>query len=80
MIKTAVLVDGAFFLKRYNHLAWRDPQWEPKQVADNLYHVCRLHLYPRKKRTEDDRRKLLTETDPNIDGLRSVIRPKLRDS
>ena len=63
MIKTAVLVDGAFFLKRYKYLAWRYPQWEPEKVANNLCTVCRLHLYPR---PEDDRRKLLTETDSDV--------------
>ena len=43
MIKTAVLVDGAFFLKRYRVLYKKDNR-NPEKVANDLYTICRKHL------------------------------------
>ena len=43
MIKTAILVDGAFFLKRYRTLYKKDNR-NPEKVANNLYAICHKHL------------------------------------
>lgn len=40
----AILIDGGFFLKRYNQLYNNGKQHSPKEVADNLYNQCHKHL------------------------------------
>ena len=43
MFKTAVLIDGAFFLKRYKTL-YKASNHSPEKVATNLYTICHKHL------------------------------------
>ena len=46
MIRTAILVDGAFFLKRYPTLFHdTDHQHSAQQVANNLHSICSRHLF-----------------------------------
>jgi len=47
MVKTAILVDGAFFLKRYRKLYKKDNRNHEK-VAHDLYTVCYRHLTNKK--------------------------------
>ena len=42
MTPTAVLVDGAYFLKRYPHTY--GPRHPPEQIAKNLFTMCISHL------------------------------------
>ncbi len=42
MVRTAVLVDGGFFLKRY--FRYNEKTNSPKIVADFLYKICESHL------------------------------------
>ncbi len=44
---TAILVDGAFFLRRYRSLCGSQ---SPAEVARGLYRMCRAHLRPRSAR------------------------------
>ena len=44
MIKTAILVDGAFFLKRYRTIYKKKDNRNPEKVANNLYTICHKHL------------------------------------
>lgn len=50
MVKTAILVDGAFFLKRYKFLSLGSN--DPEKVADNLYIICHKHLTNQKQKAE----------------------------
>ena len=50
MIKTAILVDGAFFLKRYKFLSLGSD--DPEKVADDLYIICHKHLTNQKQKAE----------------------------
>ena len=43
MITTAILVDGAFFIKRYRTLYKKDNR-NLEKVANNLYTICHKHL------------------------------------
>lgn len=43
-VSIAILVDGGFFLKRYNQLYEKGKQHSAKEVADNLYSLCMEHL------------------------------------
>ena len=47
MIKTAILVDGAFFLKRYRVL-YKKNNRNPEKVASDLYTICHKHLINKK--------------------------------
>ncbi len=49
MTKTAVLVDGAFFLRRYKKIAQSTQPLAPQAVADALFAMCVAHLKPRQK-------------------------------
>lgn len=40
----AILVDGAFFLKRYRKLYYKSKSHSPKEVAKNFYTMCHKHL------------------------------------
>lgn len=50
----AILVDGAFFLKRYFKLNGKDKSKTPEKVADDLYKLCVLHLKWKNKKLEDN--------------------------
>ena len=43
MVKTAILIDGSFFLKRYRKIYKKDFR-NPERVANNLYTICHKHL------------------------------------
>lgn len=43
-VSVAILVDGGFFLKRYNQLYEKGKQHSAKEVANNLYTLCHGHL------------------------------------
>lgn len=43
-VSVAILVDGGFFLKRYNQLYEKGKQHPANEVADNLYSLCMGHL------------------------------------
>ena len=43
-IKIAVMIDGGFFVKRYNHNWNKNRQHTPKEVADNLYTIAHSHI------------------------------------
>ena len=43
-VSVAILIDGGFFLKRYNQLYSKGKQHKPKEVADTLYSLCMDHL------------------------------------
>ena len=47
MIKTTILVDGAFFLKRYRVL-YKKNNRDPEKVANDLYTICHKHLISKK--------------------------------
>lgn len=45
--KTAILVDGAFFVKRYRALSWNKPDFDPynaKETMKTLYGMVKDHL------------------------------------
>ena len=44
MVKTAILIDGAFFLKRYRKIDKSKDSRNPETVANNLYTMCHRHL------------------------------------
>ncbi len=44
LMKTAVLVDGGFFLKRYKAVKGFEPSDPPELVAKNLYAYCIRHI------------------------------------
>lgn len=46
MTKTAILVDGAFFLKIYRKYYSGDNARDPEKVATDLYTMCHKHLNP----------------------------------
>lgn len=43
-VSVAILVDGGFFLKRYNQLYEKGKQHSAQEVANNLYTLCHNHL------------------------------------
>ena len=43
-VKIAVLVDGGFFIKRFNHLYNKDKTMTGEQVADCLYNMAMNHV------------------------------------
>ena len=43
-VSVAILVDGGFFLKRYNQLYEKGKQHSPQEVAGNLHTLCHNHL------------------------------------
>lgn len=43
MVKTAILIDGAFFLKRYRAL-YKKNNRDPEKVANDLYTISHKHL------------------------------------
>lgn len=47
LMKTAILVDGGFFIKRYRYLAGTDHS--PSKVAKDLHEICLQHLQSRNK-------------------------------
>jgi len=47
MKKTAILVDGAFFLRRYRNII-KDTSPDPVKTANALWTMCMLHLYKEK--------------------------------
>jgi len=44
MTKTAILVDGAFFLKRYPRVYKKTGPLDPEVVASDLFAMCKKHL------------------------------------
>jgi uncharacterized LabA/DUF88 family protein len=54
MTKTAILVDGAFFLKLYPKFFLDGKNHSPQQVADNLYAICHRHLYSKHNKIRDE--------------------------
>ena len=58
MITTAILIDGAFFLKRYRKLYKGGINHEPKIVASNLYTICHKHLTSKKKPDHNEQQDL----------------------
>jgi len=48
-MKTAILVDGGFFIKRYRAIYGRDQTTDPKLVAKSLYAMCMRHLQNRQQ-------------------------------
>jgi uncharacterized LabA/DUF88 family protein len=52
LIKTAILVDGAFFLKRYSALYSNGKTHSAEDVANNLYTLCLSHLQDDAKKFE----------------------------
>lgn len=51
-MKTAILVDGAFFLKRYKSIK-KIPSLDPKRTAEDLWKMCIYHLKQPKGVTRD---------------------------
>ena len=43
MIKSAILIDGAFFLKRYRKIHKKESR-NPEKIANDLYTICHKHL------------------------------------
>ncbi len=43
-IKVAVLIDGGFFIKRFNAQYNRDRSMSPDEVADHLYTMAHCHV------------------------------------
>ena len=43
-VSVAILIDGGFFLKRYNQLYKDGKQHSPRDVANNLHSLCHAHL------------------------------------
>nr|WP_314523808.1 NYN domain-containing protein [uncultured Acinetobacter sp.] len=56
MSRTAILIDGAFFLKRYKSIYTKPEDQTPEAAAKNLYTMCLSHLkegrFPRKNEPE----------------------------
>lgn len=44
MSRTAILIDGAFFLRRYKNIYTKPEEQSPEAVAKNLYTMCLSHL------------------------------------
>ncbi len=59
MTKTAILVDGAFFLKLYPKLFQDGKNHTPQEVADNLYEICQQHLLSKNKKIRDELYRIL---------------------
>jgi uncharacterized LabA/DUF88 family protein len=59
MTRTAILVDGAFFLKLYSRLFSNGKSHSPKQVADNLYSICKKHLESKENKINDNLYRIL---------------------
>lgn len=59
MTKTAILVDGAFFLRRYHAIYKNDIDKTPEAAAYNLYQMCIRHL------TEGNNRRNGEDRNPN---------------
>lgn len=47
-VKTAILIDGGFFLKRYAKLFTNGNKHNPATIAENMYHMAMRHLNQRK--------------------------------
>lgn len=43
-IKVAVMIDGGFFIKRYNHNWNKERSHTPQEVVDNLYTLAHNHI------------------------------------
>lgn len=43
-IKVAILIDGGFFIKRYNILYNKDKTKTPKEIVDDLYTIAHAHV------------------------------------
>ena len=43
-VRIAVLIDGGFFLKRYNQLYNKDKSIIAQQVADDIYTIAHSHV------------------------------------
>jgi uncharacterized LabA/DUF88 family protein len=43
-IKIAVLIDGGFFIKRYNHLYNKDKTKSPMEVSNDIYTLAHYHV------------------------------------
>lgn len=54
MNKAAILIDGAFFLKRYSVLYTDGKKHSAEQVAKNLYTICHRHLSDNKDKQDSD--------------------------
>lgn len=63
MLRTAFLIDGGFFLKRYYRLI--GPK-TPEAVAKGLHDMCCRHLYPRQRNNS-------TPTEPATSKRRSEL-------
>ena len=59
MIKTAILVDGAFFLKRYGKLYKNGVNHTPETVTSNLYTICHRHLTTKKNLDQNNQQENL---------------------
>lgn len=55
MGKTAILVDGAFFLRRYQSLYKKPEDQTPQAAANNLYQMCMRHLQEGNVRKGEER-------------------------
>lgn len=61
MIKTAILIDGAFFLKRYSRLYKDGRNHSSQKVAKNLYTICHKHLYEKDHTNNTNNKKEITD-------------------
>lgn len=70
MVKTAILVDGSFFIKRYRKLYKKDNR-NPEKVANELYTICHKHLVNRK--TADKKNKEYQEHQEHQENLYRIF-------
>ena len=64
-VKIAVLIDGGFFLKRFNALYNHDGKMSPEEVVNHLYTMAHKHVGSTNKS-----RYLLFFKDENTGGTR----------
>lgn len=53
-MRTAVLIDGSFFLRRYRSLYDSSQSMTPTEVAKDLHDICLRHVYGLKKIDRDE--------------------------
>lgn len=79
-MRTAILIDGAFFLKRFPIVYRNDNSKDSATVVDRMYEMCLEHIYPHNnERYEYDLFRIYFY-DCVPDQERSISRPISKDS
>lgn len=79
VIKTAILVDGAFFLKRFPKVYADRDKYDPTVVAKTMYDMACTHLYHRNKRVCELYRLFFYDCPPLTKTVHRPISKKVRN-